>query len=209
MMNVKKLPEIQIEALREVANIGSGHAATALSQLFHKKITIRIPEIITGKLQDVVKKVSNPENVVSSVLINAFGDLTGRSLILYPYNDATKLTFLLMAENQEDSLELRKSLLNKVSNILSGSYMNALGALLGLLIFQTVPRMSINTVSAVISNVINNSICEKDFIFCIITEFHYDKGENPLNAFFLLISDDTSLEIILKRLNLMKFGRKI
>ena len=33
MIDVRELGTLQLDALREVANIGAGHAATALSQL--------------------------------------------------------------------------------------------------------------------------------------------------------------------------------
>jgi len=43
MEDVRDLKERQIDALREVANIGAGHAATALSQLTNCRIMISVP----------------------------------------------------------------------------------------------------------------------------------------------------------------------
>ena len=42
---MKQLDNIQLDALKEVSNIGSGHAATALSELTGQKVTINIPVI--------------------------------------------------------------------------------------------------------------------------------------------------------------------
>jgi hypothetical protein len=39
------LKELQLDALREVANIGAGHAATALSQMTNRTIMIAVPEV--------------------------------------------------------------------------------------------------------------------------------------------------------------------
>jgi chemotaxis protein CheC len=204
MIDAKRLSAVQLDALREVANIGSGHAATSLSQLVGKKIMVRVPKILTGPLEDVILKIADPNDVVASVLLYFLGDLTGRTLLLYPYEDAQDLTTLLMPSGQEGYSELQESLLKEVSNILSCSYMNALGELLGLLILPSVPGMIVDMVGAVLSSVILEFGRDKDFIFCVETEFDFGDVQRPLRSYFLLLPDTTSLEIILKKLNLMK-----
>ncbi|MEO0141800.1 MAG: chemotaxis protein CheC [candidate division WOR-3 bacterium] len=201
MIDTKNLTPRQLDALTEVANIGGGHAATSLSQLLGKKVMIRVPTLFTGPLEDVILKIADPNDVVASVLLYFLGDLTGRTLLIYPYEDAQELTNLLMPENQESTLELQESLLKEVSNILSCSYMNALGELLGLLILPSVPGMIIDMVGAVLSSVIVEFGHEKDFIFCIETEFDFGDVSKPLRAYFLLLPDTSSLELILKKLN--------
>ncbi len=202
MIDAQKLTPSQIDALTEVANIGGGHAATSLSQLLGKKIMIRVPKLFTGPLEDVILKIADPNDVVASVLLYFLGDLTGRTLLIYPYEDAQELTTILLPENQENTAELQESLLKEVSNILSCSYMNALGELLGLLILPSVPGMIIDMVGAVLSSVIVEFGHEKDFIFCIETEFDFCETTRPLHAYFLLLPDISSLELILKKLNL-------
>jgi chemotaxis protein CheC len=80
--------------------------------------------------------------------------------------------------------------------------MNALGELLGLLILPSVPGMIIDMVGAVLSSVVIEFGKEKDFIFCIETEFDFSDTNKPLRTYFLLLPDTTSLELILKKLNL-------
>ncbi len=43
MDDVRTLKALQLDALREVANIGAGHAATALSQMTNRTIMIACP----------------------------------------------------------------------------------------------------------------------------------------------------------------------
>lgn len=50
MEDVRDLKELQFDALKEVANIGAGHAATALSQMTNKKIMISVPEVTVTPL---------------------------------------------------------------------------------------------------------------------------------------------------------------
>lgn len=204
MIDAKHLTLEQLDALKEVANIGSGHAATSLSQLMGKKVMVRVPKILTGPLEDVILKIADPNDVVVSVLLYFLGDLTGRTLLIYPFEDAQEITSLLMPTVQDNSEEVQESLLKEVSNILSCSYMNALGELLGLLILPSVPGMIVDMVGAVLSSVVIEFGCEKDYIFCVETEFDFGEIDRPLSTFFLLLPDTASLELILRKLNLAR-----
>ena len=84
MEDVRDLKELQFDALKEVANIGAGHAATALSQMTHKKIMITVPEVTVTALEDTAEVLGQPDEVVAAVLMHMMGDLTGRTLLLFP-----------------------------------------------------------------------------------------------------------------------------
>ncbi|MGH9260627.1 MAG: chemotaxis protein CheC, partial [Acidimicrobiales bacterium] len=53
MEDVRDLKALQIDALREVANIGAGHAATALSQMTNHRVMISVPRINIARLEEV------------------------------------------------------------------------------------------------------------------------------------------------------------
>ena len=44
-MEFEKLNNIQIDALKEIGNIGAGNAATSLSTLLNKRINMTVPNI--------------------------------------------------------------------------------------------------------------------------------------------------------------------
>ena len=84
MEDVRDLKELQIDALREVANIGAGHAATALSQMTNRRIMISVPQINIARLEEVADLLGDPQAVVVAVLMHMLGDLTGRTLLVFP-----------------------------------------------------------------------------------------------------------------------------
>ena len=57
MEDVRGLKELQLDALREVANIGAGHAATALSMMTGHTIMIAVPEVNVRPLEEVTDLV--------------------------------------------------------------------------------------------------------------------------------------------------------
>src|SRR5947207_7993448 len=96
MEDVRDLKALQIDALREVANIGAGHAATALSQLTNRRIMISVPQINIARLEEVPNLLGHPQEVVAAVLMHMLGDLTGRTLLLFPESVARRLCDMLL-----------------------------------------------------------------------------------------------------------------
>ena len=84
MEDARGLKDLQLDALREVANIGAGHAATALSQMTNRTIMISVPEVNVRPLEEVADLLGAPDSVVAAVLMQMMGDLTGRTLIIFP-----------------------------------------------------------------------------------------------------------------------------
>ncbi len=96
MEDIRSLKAHQLDALREVANIGAGHAATALSQMTGGTIMISVPTINIARLEDVPPQISEPEEPVAAVLMNMLGDLTGRTLLVFPRATAVRLAEIML-----------------------------------------------------------------------------------------------------------------
>jgi len=96
MDDVRELHALQRDALREVANIGAGHAATALSQLTNRRIMISVPEVNIARLEEVPEILGKADEVVAAVLMHMMGDLTGRTLVLFPEECAHTLCDILL-----------------------------------------------------------------------------------------------------------------
>src|SRR5437773_10738612 len=146
MEDVRDLKERQIDALREVANIGAGHAATALSQLTNCRIMISVPQINIARLEEVPDLLGNPQDV-AAVLMHMLGDLTGRTLLLFPESAGRRLCDMLLRRPigttaVYDALE--QSCLKEAGNILAGAYLNALSDFMGMLLLPSVPSLVVD-----------------------------------------------------------------
>src|SRR5258705_2059684 len=96
MEDLRSLKALQLDALREVANIGAGHAATALSQMIGGTIMISVPTINVSRLEEVPPQISAPEEPVAAVLMHMLGDLTGRTLLVFPKPTAVRRAELML-----------------------------------------------------------------------------------------------------------------
>src|SRR5882672_9309184 len=190
MEDVRDLKALQIDALREVANIGAGHAATALSQMTNRRIMISVPEINIARLEEVPNILGDPQAVVAAVLMHMLGDLTGRTLLLFPEPVARRP---LGTTSEFDAIE--QSCLKEAGNILSGAYMNALSDFMGMLLLPSVPSLVVDLSAAVLTTTYLNFGHDRDFVFCVETEFRID-AEEGLRGHFLLLPDLASLKAI-------------
>jgi len=201
MEDVRDLKALQLDALREVANIGAGHAATALSQMTNRTIMIDVPEVNVRRLEDVADLLYEPNEVVAAVLMHMLGDLTGRTLLVFPQRVAIRLAELMLHRPAGSSKELgalEQSAIKEAGNILSGAYMNALSDFMGMMLLPSPPSLAIDMSTAVMTTAYLQFGSDKDFVFCIESEFHMKDIGEQLRGFFLLLPDFASLQAILR-----------
>ncbi|MBY6828980.1 chemotaxis protein CheC, partial [Clostridium botulinum] len=55
-MDYNSMTPLQLDALKEVSNIGTGNAATALSQLLGRKIDMNVPDINIVPFEEVMEE---------------------------------------------------------------------------------------------------------------------------------------------------------
>jgi chemotaxis protein CheC len=201
MEDLRSLKAIQLDALREVANIGAGHAATALSTMTGETIMISVPTINVAPLEEVPPQITKPEEPVAVVLMNMLGDLTGRTLLVFPKPTALRLSELMLRRAPGTSTDLgslEQSAIKEAGNILSGAYMNALSDFMGLMLLPSPPSLAVDMSSAVLTTAYLQFGTDRDFVFCVESEFSMiDSGER-LRGFFLLLPDVASLHAILR-----------
>jgi chemotaxis protein CheC len=207
MDELRELEALQLDALREVANIGAGHAATALSQLTDRRIMISVPEITITGLENLAEVLGEPNEIVAAVLMHMLGDLTGRTLLMLEEQNARLLCDLLLKREPGvtgEFEELERSGLKEAGNILGGAYMNALSDFMGMMLLPSVPSLVIDVASAVVTTAHLSFGRDRDYVFCVETDFHFEEADRKLKGHFLLLPDVASLKAILEAI---KFGR--
>jgi len=203
-MDLRSLDASQLDGMREVANIGAGHAATALSQMTGRVIMISVPEVSIVKLEEVDVMIGEPGEVVAAVMMKVLGDVTGRTVQIFSGESAVKLTTMLVG-GAEPSFpdgfgELHQSTLKEIGNIIVGAYLNALSDFMGMLLIMSVPSIAIDMAGAIMTTSYLNFGEEKDYVFCVNTEMLMD--DEQIRAHFLLIPDDAALSVILREMKL-------
>jgi chemotaxis protein CheC len=205
MEDVRDLKESQLDAMREVANIGAGHAATALSQMTNRKIMITVPRVNVRPLEEACDIVGTPGEVIAAILMHMMGDLTGRALLMFPQPAArTICDFLLRREmgTTQNFGEMERSALKEAGNILASAYLNALSDFMGMMLVPSVPSLTIDLSGAILTSAHLNFGHDRDYAFCVETSFRVEGTNDSLGGHFLLLPDIASVRSIFDAIRL-------
>lgn len=201
----RALKSIQLDALREIANIGAGHAATALSQMTGSTIMIKVPAISVASIEELPSQFATQEEPVAAVMMHMLGDLSGRTLLVFPKPTVLRLAELMLRRPVGSSVafsELEASAIKETGNILSGAYMNALSDFLGMLLLPSPPTLVIDRSAAVLSNALGEFIPDPEAVLCVESEFLLRETNLTLRGYFLLLPDPASLQVMLRAMRL-------
>lgn len=202
---IRTLKSIQLDALRETANIGAGHAATALSQMTDTTIMISVPQITIASAEELPTQFSPKDEPVAAVLMHMLGDLTGRTLLVFPRPTVMRLAELMLrrpAGSAQTLGELECSAIKEAGNILSGAYMNALSDFLGMLLLPSPPTLVMDMSTAVLTSAFGEFSPDPEAVLCVESEFLLTELKQTLRGYFLLLPDPASLQVMLRALRL-------
>jgi len=198
LADIRALNQFQLDAIKEVGNVGAGHAATALSQMIEKKILITVPKVLCMPIEKTSDLVGGPQALVAGVTMQILGDLSAKIVLMFSRESALQLAGLLTRQETQTSQvvsDMEHSAIMEAGNILSGAYLNALNEFLGLMLLQSVPHLVFDMADAVVAE-ISKGLPPHTEIICIGTQFR--EAENIMQGFFLLIPDQASLDVIIR-----------
>jgi chemotaxis protein CheC len=165
-----------------------------------------VPTITIARLEEVPGHVvANPEDAVAVVLLRMLGDLTGRSLLVFPEQTACRMAEMMLKRPRGSSPSLamlEQSTLKECGNILSGAYLNALADFMHLMLLPSPPVLAVDMANAVLSSAFLQFGDGRDVVFCVESEFQMRDDGQALRGYFLLLPDSRSLQRILRAIKL-------
>jgi chemotaxis protein CheC len=198
-MERRGLTPLQLDALREVGNIGSGNAAVALSTMVDKKVLLSVPRASLVPLVKVSDLVGGAETPVVGIYLHISGDASGSMLLLLEEHSAEQLAHLMCSPTDIGELTtVEQSALQETGSILAGSYLNALSQMTSILLKPSVPGFAMDMAGAIIDFILVEISQSEDYVLVIETEF--DIMDRKIRGHLVLFPDLGSLDIILGRL---------
>ena len=193
----------RMDALKEVANIGAGHAATALSMMTGARIMIDVPTVNVAPLEELIPGIADENSQIVSVLMDMYGSLKGHTLLCLPLITARRLADLMLRRERRpggtlDALE--QSALKEAGNILGGAYMTALSEFLGMTLMPSPPTLTVGTTTEVMAEH-RRQAANAAAACCVETEFSFEEVGEQFRGFFLLLPDAESFDAIFRAVN--------
>ncbi|GLB59326.1 chemotaxis protein CheC [Cytobacillus sp. NCCP-133] len=202
----KNISSLHLDILKEIGNIGAGHAATALSTLLNKKIDMTVPDVRVVSFDEMMDMAGGSDNVVAGVFLRIEGDAPGSMFFVLPLKQAENFIRALPGSIVFNALEtpyneLALSALQELGNILSGSYLSSLSDFTNLSLFPSVPMLNIDMAGAIIGTGLLEVSQASDFAIVIDTALNEEgQSGDSVNGHFFLLPDPDSFQIIFKSL---------
>ncbi|WP_201785611.1 chemotaxis protein CheC [Syntrophomonas wolfei] len=198
-----ELSGMQLDILREIGNIGSGNAATALAQLLNAKIDMNVPQVNILPFAEVPALVGGADLHVVGLFLVATGSAPASILFLLPVDKACLLVDMLMGKEwgKTDPTNLSDmdfSALMELGNIICATYLNALAVFTQLDFRPSVPALGIDMAGAILNAVLAQFGAVADHVLVLETEFKRDEQE--IVGHFFLLPEPGSLDVILASL---------
>jgi chemotaxis protein CheC len=196
-MATSRYNDLQLDALRELANIGSGTAGTALSSLLGRPVVISVPNAAALDLVDAVDAAGAPEDVVWAVVVTVHGDLEATALLVIGDQDAAAICALLGVVPDSDT---GRSALEEVGNILVASYVGALVSMTGFVLEMRPPTSARDMLGALVSTVLAARSEGRDFAIMLDSELGLE--DDAISLSFMLLPTPDGVSELLHRIGL-------
>ncbi|NOU93410.1 CheY-P-specific phosphatase CheC [Paenibacillus sp. LMG 31456] len=192
-----RFADFQMDVLKEIGNIGAGHAATALSKLLDKPVDMLVPKVRMVAFEEIAESVGGAEQVVIAIFLRVEGETPGNLFFIISLDSAKKLLRNLVGievVDDEHYTEMELSALSEIGNILAGSYLSSLADFTQLYMSPTVPALAIDMAGAILSYGLLQFGQMGDSALLIDTKFL--DGNDEVEGHFFLIPDPESFDKI-------------
>jgi len=156
-MSIKSFSEINemhIDVLREIANIGSGNAASSLSRMIGQQVNISIPDIGILGFNEAYEALGGPEAIMVGTLLMLRDGMDGMMMFLLPIEVVCDLVNMLMGtdiKRHDEIDEMGYSVIKEVSNIMSASFVTAISDMTDISIDISPPEAALDMLGSIMS----------------------------------------------------------
>jgi len=201
---VSALDPQELDAVRELINIASGNAATALSMLVGQRTMISVPRVTLEPIERIASITGTPNQPTVVITMQMLGDVTGFLLFLMPVARAHALSAMLLrlAEPKSGDFDAAgRSSLQETANMLAGAYVGALGLLIQGTVMITVPAFGIEPPDDVLERYRQSAVSMRQAL-CIETSITIGTGLAPCGAHIVLLPLAGAVEALVGALQL-------
>ncbi|HZA14541.1 MAG TPA: chemotaxis protein CheC [Myxococcaceae bacterium] len=191
--------ELELDALREIANVGCGNAATALSRMVGgKRVQIDVPRVLPPRPDSLLPLVEGEGAVVAAAL-EIEGGITGQMLLVWPEQDAREL-IALMGADVDGGSDPRHSALAELANVVCSACLTGIASLTGLQLQPTPPELLSGTGLEIAEGVLPAERAERAAVV-LEARFHAVHVP-PLSGRFFVIPDRAGLSRLMRAIGL-------
>lgn len=197
------LTEMHISVLSEIGNIGSGNAATSLSQMLTQTVNMSTPEVGIANYNEAYEKLGGAETIMVGVVLTLSGDMRGMMMFLMPGDVACTMINMVTYTDIKDYTEIDEmgfSAISELANIMSGTFIRAITDMTGMYINISPPSFTVDMLGAMLSLPACYFAEVGDLFMYIKNELEISGKKTPVNI--LMLPDMDSLDKLMSILGI-------
>lgn len=206
MASIESLTTFQLDVMKEIGNIGSGNAATALSKMLNKKIGMHVPSVRVVDFEEMMNLVGGPEEIITAVFLRIEGEVPGQMFFILSPEEAesfvkqlTGIDDFSVIDHPDNPMAL--SALQEIGNILAGSYLSALSDFIGGSLLPSIPLLTIDMAGAILAEGLLeiSQVSDHAMVIDTLIDDHEDEGD-PIKGHFFLLPDPDAFDHLFDKL---------
>lgn len=167
--------ELELDALREVVNVGVGRAAATLSEMVETRVVLHAPNVVVLEQtnHELLQSIGKQDSL-ATVQQDFAGVVEGSAMILFPATSANRLVCLLLGEevDEEEWDSERAATLTEVGNIMINSVMGSIANMTDVDFSFHLPRFKETS----LAEIEDGCVTEHSRLILIEVEFNIEEG---------------------------------
>ena len=211
MLDLSSFNHLQLDAIKEVGNIGTGNAATALSQLLSCMIDMDVPKADLVSIYSIAEYYGDPDAVVAAVFVRSLGEFGCSLIFIQEEEDADMMVNLLLKQQFGDYVpddlpqEMIDSAIAEVGNIILSSFLNAVNMLIGTQHQISPPGVARDMLASILDVVasIFGQMGEMAVLVNTALRVGGPGDERNISGNIVMLPDPDALELLLRKLQVL------
>lgn len=148
------LKELELDALKEIFNIGVGVAADVLSQMVHEPVRLSVPVVeLTTQLQAKNYYLVREQRPLCAIRQTYRGDISTDAILMFPEENSLELVRLMVGGDLplEQLTEMEQDAMAEIGNIILNAVISSLSSMLNLAFEGSLPEVSVVTSGSIFS----------------------------------------------------------
>lgn len=208
MDNESAFTSIHMDAIREIGNIGTGNAATALSGLIGHPVDMDVPVAELVPIYEVASHYGSPETPICAVLVRTEQEFPCSLLFFIEEEKSDLLANLIIPMDissmpPEQQMEIRDSALAEQGNIILSAFLNALSMITHWNLEISTPAVARDMLGSIMDLVASMFGIIGDSAMLVKTHLKIMDVDCDLSGNVVMIPDPGALETLLSQLGVL------
>jgi chemotaxis protein CheC len=188
-----------IDALQELGNIGSGHAANALADLLNRRMDMSLPlfrKISTTELSTIRWNNKQPDSIFGAVILETKGEIPLTTIIIFDEDTLISIIRILRSTNEVLDInkltDLDESIIKEIGNMLSLHFIASINTFLGINDMPSMPVFIVENCETIFTSLASHY--GEDFTELLLIECDIFSADTKLSPIVILAPEPKSVE---------------